>query len=67
VGRTGGGQVVPAGDVNALARAIAAILDAPSSWRASTLPAASFIRGAFGDDVICAQLEQVYLDMVAAS
>ena len=67
VGRTGGGQVVAAGDVNALARAIAAILDPPSSWRASTLPAASFIRGAFADDVICAQLEQVYLDMVAAS
>ena len=67
VGRTGGGQVVPAGDVNALARAIAAILDAPSSWRAATLPAAGFIRGAFGDDVVCAQLEQLYLDMVAAS
>jgi glycosyltransferase involved in cell wall biosynthesis len=53
VSRSGGGQVVPAGDVNALARAIAAILAAPSSSRASTLPAAGFIRAAFGDDVVC--------------
>jgi len=67
VSRTGGGQVVPEGDVNALARAIAAILDAPSPWRAATLPAAGFIRAAFGDDVVCAQLEQLYIDMVAAS
>jgi glycosyltransferase involved in cell wall biosynthesis len=67
VSRTGGGQVVPEGDVNALARAIAAILDAPLPWRAATLPAAGFIRAAFGDDVVCAQLEQLYIDMVAAS
>lgn len=67
VGRAGGGQVVPAGDVAALARAINAILDAPSSWRAATVPAAGFIRTAYGDDVVCAQLEQLYIDMVAAS
>ena len=67
VSRTGGGQVVPAGDVNALARAIGAILDAPSAWRAATVPAAGLIRAAFGDDVVCAQLEQVYIDTVAAS
>lgn len=67
VSRTGGGQVVPAGDVDALARAIGAILDAPSSWRAATVPAAGLIRSAFGDDVVCAQLEQLYSDMVAAS
>jgi glycosyltransferase involved in cell wall biosynthesis len=67
VSRTGGGQVVPAGDADALARAIGAILDAPSSWRAATVPAAGFIRAAFGDDVVCAQLEQMYMDMVPAS
>lgn len=67
VSRTGGGQVVPVGDVDALARAIGAVLDAPSSWRAATVPAAGIIRSAFGDDVVCAQLEQMYIDMVAAS
>jgi glycosyltransferase involved in cell wall biosynthesis len=67
VRRTGGGQVVPAGDVDALARAIGAILDAPSSWRAATVPAASTIRATFGDDVVCAQIERMYIDMVGAS
>jgi glycosyltransferase involved in cell wall biosynthesis len=67
VSRTGGGQVVPAGDVDALARAISAILDAPSSWRAATVPAASLVRATFGDAIVCAQLEHVYTDMVAAS
>jgi glycosyltransferase involved in cell wall biosynthesis len=67
VSRTGGGQVVPSGDVDALARAIGAILDAPASWRAATVPAAGFIRAAFGDEVVCAQLEQMYINMVAAS
>ena len=67
VSRTGGGRLVPAGNVNALARAIGAILDAPSSWRAATVPAAGLIRDAFGDDVVCAQLEQMYISMGAAS
>ena len=67
VSRIGGGQVAPTGEVDALARAIAAILDAASSWRAATVPAAGLIRAAFGGDVVCAQLEQVYMDMVAAS
>jgi glycosyltransferase involved in cell wall biosynthesis len=67
VARTGGGQVVPAGDVDALTRAIGVILDAPSSWRAATVPAAGVIRSTFGDDVVCAQLERLYIDMAAAS
>jgi glycosyltransferase involved in cell wall biosynthesis len=67
VSRTGGGQVVPAGDVDALALAIGAILDSPSSWRSATVPAASLIRSAYGDDVVCAAIEEVYNEMVAAS
>ena len=34
-------------------------------WRAATVPAAGLIRAAFGDDVVCAQLEQLYTEMVA--
>ena len=67
VSRIGGGHVVTAGDVDALARALATILDAPSSWRAATVPAAGLIKAAFGHDVVCAQLEQVYMEMVTAS
>src|SRR5436309_15532885 len=64
VSRIGGGHVVTAGDVDALVRALATILDAPSSWRAATVPAAGLIKAAFGHDVVCAQLEQVYMEMV---
>ena len=67
VGRIGGGQVVPAGDVHALAHAIGAILDTPSAWRAATVPAAGFIRATFGDDIVSGEIERLYSDMVAAS
>ena len=67
VRQTGGGQVVPLGDVDALARAIATMLDAPAEWRAATGPAAGRIRAAFGEDVVCAGIEQLYSEMVAAS
>jgi glycosyltransferase involved in cell wall biosynthesis len=67
VRHTGGGQVVPPGDVDALARAIGAMLDAPAEWRAATGPAADRIRAAFGEDVVCARIERLYSDMVATS
>jgi glycosyltransferase involved in cell wall biosynthesis len=67
VRKTGGGQIVRCGDVRALARAIENVLDAPAAWRAATAPAADFIRTTFGDDVVCAGLEQVYAEMAAAS
>ena len=67
VRQTGGGQVVPPGNVDALARAIATMLDAPAEWRAATGPAAGRIRAAFGEDVVCAGIEQLYNEMVVAS
>jgi glycosyltransferase involved in cell wall biosynthesis len=67
VRQTGGGQVIPPGDVDALTRAIGAMLDAPAEWRAATGPAADRIRAAFGEDVVCARIERVYSDMVATS
>jgi glycosyltransferase involved in cell wall biosynthesis len=67
VRQVGGGQVVPPGDVDALARAIGGMLDALASWRAATGPAAGRIRAAFGEDHVCAQVEMLYSDMVGAS
>jgi len=67
VRQTGGGQVVPPGNVDALARAIATMLDAPAEWRAATGPAAGRIRAAFGEDVVCTRIEQLYNEMVVAS
>ena len=67
VRHTGGGQVVPLGNVEALARAIGAVLDAPSAWRAATVRAADRIRATYGDDVVCEQIEQLYREMVTPS
>jgi glycosyltransferase involved in cell wall biosynthesis len=66
VSATGGGQVVRAGDVDALARAIAATLADLPSRCAATRPAADLIRGAYGDGVVCGLLEKVYLNMAAS-
>jgi glycosyltransferase involved in cell wall biosynthesis len=59
----GGGEVVPAGDIEALARAIARTLQSSSLLRIAA--AADRIRTLFGDDVVCAQVEEVYREMVA--
>ena len=64
---TGGGQVVALGDVNALARAISATLDGIADWRAAAAPAAGRIRATFGQDVVCAQIEHVYREMIQTS
>jgi glycosyltransferase involved in cell wall biosynthesis len=65
VREVGGGDVVPAGDVDALARAIARALDAPTGPQ--TAAAADRIRALYGDDVVCARVEAVYREMVTAS
>jgi glycosyltransferase involved in cell wall biosynthesis len=63
----GGGPVVPLGDVDALARAIDGVLAAPSEWRAAAAGAGSRVRAAYGGDVVCAQLEHLYGDMIASA
>jgi glycosyltransferase involved in cell wall biosynthesis len=63
----GGGQVVPLGDADALARAINGVLDDPSRWRAAADAAAVRVRAAYGADVVCSQLEQLYGEMVASA
>jgi glycosyltransferase involved in cell wall biosynthesis len=67
IGATGGGQVIPLGDVAALARAIDAMLDDRQAWRAAAAGAASRVRAAYGDDVVCASLEQLYGEMIASA
>ena len=60
VNRVGGGQVVPVGDIDRLARAIDDVLSDPASWRERAAKAATEVRAAFGSDVVGEQLEQVY-------
>ena len=62
---TGGGQVVPLGDADALAGAIDGVLDDLPAWRAAASDAAVRVRAAFGHDVVCSQIEQMYGELVA--
>ncbi len=61
----GGGQVVPLGDVEALAGAIDGVLEEPTRWRAAAADAAVRVRATYGADVVCAQLDRLYGEMVA--
>src|SRR5262245_7927775 len=61
---TGGGAVVPAGDVEALTTAIDAVLNAPARWKAAAATAASRVRAAYGAGAVCSQLEHLYNDIV---
>ncbi len=63
---TGGGDVVPPGDVDALRQAIDTVLADPETWRASVASAQARIRSRYGADAVCAQLEDVYREMAPA-
>jgi glycosyltransferase involved in cell wall biosynthesis len=65
IARVGGGRVVALGDVEALASAIAELLDDRSAWRAHATDAAVRVRTLFGDTVVCEAIEELYGDMVA--
>lgn len=60
VGTLDGGQVVPHGDLEAMAAAMDNVLAAPEAWRDRARPAARAIRRRFGADAVAAQLETLY-------
>jgi glycosyltransferase involved in cell wall biosynthesis len=62
-----GGGLVVKGDADALRSAIDHILDNPAHWRAAAAEAARRVRAQYAPDVVCAQLEEVYLDMARAA
>ena len=62
----GGGLVVP-GTIDAVAAAIASLLDSPAQWRATAAEAARRVRARYAPDVVCAELEDMYADMAAAA
>jgi glycosyltransferase involved in cell wall biosynthesis len=64
INRTGGGEVVPLGDVGALTQAMGRMLNARSFWQTKTAMAADRIRAVYGEDVVCAEIEQLYAEMV---
>lgn len=60
----GGGLVAPLGDADALAQAIARILDSPAEWRRAACAAGANVRARFGEPVVCERIEAVYREMV---
>jgi glycosyltransferase involved in cell wall biosynthesis len=63
----GGGQTVPVGDVDALTRAIATVLDGSDVWRARAGLAAARVRERYACDRVCERLDDVYREVVASS
>jgi glycosyltransferase involved in cell wall biosynthesis len=56
----GGQHVVPAGDVDSLAHAIATVLDAPERSRAAAACAGARVRALYGDEGVARQLTELY-------
>jgi glycosyltransferase involved in cell wall biosynthesis len=65
VRETGGGLVVRVGDMAAWATAIDHVLADPDAWRQRAREAAAIVRARYGGDRVCAQLEDVYGELVA--
>jgi glycosyltransferase involved in cell wall biosynthesis len=64
VTRVAGGQVVPVGDDRALALAIQGVLDDPDRWHRTADQAATRVRESYGRDVVCAALEETYVELM---
>jgi len=64
IASTGGGLIVPPGDVQALTVAIEAVLADRAAWRTRARTAALRVRRRFGSQVVCDQLESLYWTLV---
>ncbi len=62
VGHTGGGLVVPPGDVQALQAAVDRVLQDRAGWAARVRQAQGRVRAAYGAPVICQGLEGIYAE-----
>jgi glycosyltransferase involved in cell wall biosynthesis len=67
VGPIEGGQVVPLGDVAALADAIERVLGNPGRWRSAAARGAERIRAVYDPDVVSCELEAVYAELVTTA
>ena len=63
VAAMGGGLVVD-GDAESIRSAMAHILASPAHWREAAAQAARRVRARYAPDVVCAQLESVYRDVM---
>jgi glycosyltransferase involved in cell wall biosynthesis len=63
----GGGLTTPVADTEALARAIAEVLQKPVIWRQLASQAGQHIERTFGSQGVCRQLEEIYCDVTRAA
>lgn len=63
----GGGQVVRAGDVDALSNAIRNVLDDLDHWKGVAAAAIPRVKQAYSAELICDRIERLYLEMRAAA
>jgi len=64
VSSTGGGLVVPPGDVSSLRIAIESVLADPAAWRRHARTAAATVRRRFGSEIVCEKIESLYWSLV---
>jgi glycosyltransferase involved in cell wall biosynthesis len=64
ISSTGGGLIIPPGDIRALSVAIETVLANVGEWRQRAQVAAYTVRRRFGSDVISDQLESLYHEVV---
>jgi glycosyltransferase involved in cell wall biosynthesis len=62
---TGGGAVIPCGDVDACTQAIRAMLGGPEAARAAAATAAATVRRVYNANAVVDGLEQVYRELVS--
>jgi len=67
INRVGGGLVTPAGDVDALAVALARVIDQAPRWRDEAARAADRVRASYSPRVIVDRLDEVYRDVAGES
>lgn len=65
VSASGGGVLVPTGDVERLSESVEQVLGAVSFWRSAAVRAGVHIRARYSSEVVCSQLETVYMDAIA--
>ena len=66
INRVGGGLVTPVGDVDALAAALARVIDHQDRWRTEASRAADGIRETYSPVTIVDRLDEVYRDVTGA-
>jgi len=64
ISATGGGCVVPPGDVPILTAAIETVLANQVEWRSRARNAATVVRQRFGSEIVCELLECLYSDII---